>query len=348
MSPACDHCYAQAFSHRLGRDIWGKDADRRFFEIRGDHWREPIKWNKKAAKLGRQLRVFCGSMCDVMEDRGDLNIWRAPLYELIDLTPSLDWLLLTKRPQNFRRFLPPSWLEKPRANVIGMTTIENEDYLWRVSALIDTPFVRRGLSMEPLLGHVDLTRIETRTGVQNALERNQNGSRIDWIITGGESGHGARKTQPEWIQSLRDQALSHSVAFHHKQWGEWCHTDQMSDDAHRIIDDGYNDPGLYKIGKKAAGSLLDGQEWKQFPGRGERVSTYVDCRGNSFQPTPPQLRLLKNGWQMTRKEKRGGFTMIHWRNPDTCEIWPQSTALEIEKLRSITRRQMRELTEVSA
>src|SRR5581483_7405074 len=102
-----------------------------------------------------------GSLCDVMEDRDGLQEIREDLYSLIRSTPNLDWLLLTKRPQNFRRFLPNEWLATPVPNVWGMTTVESEDYLWRVGELRKTPFVVRGLSIEPLLGHIklDLTGI---------------------------------------------------------------------------------------------------------------------------------------------------------------------------------------------
>ena len=98
ISPGCAHCYADSFATRTGHDVGGPDAPRRFF---GDkHWQEPLKWNEEAKAAGEPQRVFCASMADVFEDRPDLDDARFRLMELIDVTPWLRWLLLTKRPQN--------------------------------------------------------------------------------------------------------------------------------------------------------------------------------------------------------------------------------------------------------
>lgn len=260
VSPACDFCYARTLANRYGFKVWGKDAPRRFF---GDkHWAEPLKWDKAAAKAGVRARVFCGSMCDVMEERTDLDEHRARLFGLIEETKNLDWLLLTKRPQNFRKRLPRHWLDSPRPNVWGMTTVESPAYLWRAEALLSTPFAVRGLSMEPLLGPVDLDRLlwlYDETGVSRmraplgGWDRQQP---LAWVITGGESGSHARPTPTDWFRAIRDQCVAANVAYFHKQNGEWCPFGQAS-------------PGhanaLVKIGKKKAGRLLDGREWSQFP-----------------------------------------------------------------------------------
>lgn len=272
VSPACDHCYAETFSKRTGNAVWGKDAPRRFM---GDkYWDGPVKWNAVAERAGKRTRVFCGSMCDVMEDRADLKPHRERLYELIQRTPWLDWLLLTKRPQNYRRFLPAAWLEKPRANVWGMTTVEANAYRWRIDALSETPFAVRGLSCEPLLENL---RIEQQ--LQTGL--------IHWVIAGGESGPGARPMHPEWAQGLRDQCRAPGVAYLFKQWGAWAPVAKRTDlpASPTIVQDGdilmlrdgttqtFEECGgvgehavLRRVGKKASGALLDGVAWKQFPG----------------------------------------------------------------------------------
>ena len=204
ISQGCDHCYADTFSKRTGNRVWGKEAPRRFF---GDkHWNEPLKWNAAAAGEGVRKRVFCGSMCDVMEDRRDLDEYRERLYRLIEATPHLDWQLLTKRPQNFRRFLPKTWLARPVPNVWGMTTVESNFYRWRIDALAETPFAVRGLSCEPMVD-------ELRIG-QSLLP-----GKIHWVICGGESGVGARPMQLEWANSLRNQCKAAGVAFFMKQIG---------------------------------------------------------------------------------------------------------------------------------
>src|SRR5262245_39758568 len=101
VSPACDFCYARTWAARRGHAVWGKDAPRRFF---GDNlWRQPLAWNRAAARAGERRRVFCASMADVLEQRSDavgerMEAERSRLWGLIRATPYLDWLLLSKRP----------------------------------------------------------------------------------------------------------------------------------------------------------------------------------------------------------------------------------------------------------
>lgn len=265
VSPACDHCYAESLAKRYGHGVWGKDAPRRFF---GDkHWAEPLQWNREAESARERRRVFCGSMCDVMEDREDLRAPRVRLFNLIAETPHLDWLLLTKRPQNFRKFLP--WGDTPgleRPNVWLMTTVESQEYVWRAERLVDIPAVVHGISYEPALGPLDISR-DLQDG-------------INWVIAGGESGGGARPPHPDWFRQARDQCVAANVPFFFKQNGEWLDIDNARDvigeDDPRLCDSQRHRrrPALtavhnlvqVRVGKKAAGALLDGKEWKQFPG----------------------------------------------------------------------------------
>src|SRR5262249_4149103 len=142
VSPACDHCYAERFANRKTRtqkQLWGKDAHRLISD--GAYWNEPLKWNRRAERNGIRGRVFCGSMWDIMERRPDLNEPRRRLFELIEETPYLDWLLLTKRPQEFSSTLPKSWLKVPRPNVWLMTTVESQEYAWRIVEIVKVPAV---------------------------------------------------------------------------------------------------------------------------------------------------------------------------------------------------------------
>jgi protein gp37 len=201
VSPACDHCYAESLSRRYGYTVWGKDEPRRWFGA--EHWREPLKWNRAAEHTGVRRRVFCASMADVFEQgSSDLDGQRANLWALIDSTPQLDWLLLTKRPMNIRRMIPAHWLTNIRAHVWFGTTVESPDYLWRVAELAKVPAAVRFISYEPALADVTWPL----AGIQ-------------WLIAGGESGGGFREPQAAWIQSARDQCVAAGVAFYFKQWG---------------------------------------------------------------------------------------------------------------------------------
>lgn len=231
VSPACRNCYAEAIvTGRMGLPVWGNEAPRQ--RTSRSYWQQPFNWNRNAEKEGRRRRVFCGSLCDVMEDRRDLDGIREDLYRLIQRTPWLDWLLLTKRPQNFIRLLPDEWQNNPPANVWGLTTVESEEYLWRIEALKAFPFAIHGLSIEPLL--------EDLPGLRDHLQS------IKWVIVGGESGRGARPMQPDWVRRIRDCCAELGIPFHFKQWGE-------------------HNADLMRVGKKAAGHLLDGEEWRNVP-----------------------------------------------------------------------------------
>src|SRR5689334_19979739 len=113
VSPACKHCYAETWAKRVGQEIWGARADRRFFTDK--HWGQPKLWNEDARRQGIRYRVFCASMADVFEGRKELDSWRRRLWHLISETPHLDWLLLTKRPENVLKAVP--WGDRWPSNV---------------------------------------------------------------------------------------------------------------------------------------------------------------------------------------------------------------------------------------
>jgi protein gp37 len=242
VSPACNHCYAEAWSRRLGLSLWGSRGARRTF---GDnHWNEPLRWNRRAGAAGVRSRVFCASMADVFEDRADLNEARARLWQTISATPNLDWLLLTKRPENASRMVP--WGDAWPANVwLGATVESGEWALKRLPALLATPAAIHFLSCEPLLEGLDLA-----AWFERGRSEESGRSRIDWVIVGGESGRTARPMELEWARKLRDQCQRHGVLLHFKQWGEWA-------------PDASGKPR--RVGKKAAGRTLDGRTWDEVP-----------------------------------------------------------------------------------
>jgi protein gp37 len=195
--------------------------------------------------------VFCASMADVFELRSELNSWRARLWPLIEQTPRLDWLLLTKRPQNIRRMAP--WNSEWPANVWLGTTAENQKYAdKRIPIVLELPARIHFISAEPLLGSLSLSKWKG----------------IDWVIAGGESGHGARPTNPDWIRSLRDECRATGTAFHFKQWGHWAPElphGVTPKQRLQLVTAESKPTTLYGLGKTVAGRLLDGRTWDQFP-----------------------------------------------------------------------------------
>ena len=246
MSPACKHCYAEAWAKRVGERVWGAEAPRRFF---GDkHWSEPLRWAAEASRTGDRARVFCASMADVFEDRDDLDPWRERLWNLIEATPALDWLLLTKRPDLVSKKVP--WGEAWPTNVWLGTTVEN--HAWarkRLPELVRLPAAVRFISAEPLLGPVDL-----RPWVGD----------LHWVITGGESGPKARPSSPSWFRQLLNQCMAADIPFHFKQWGDWA-PGQGINLARVRSADAADGTAMLRVGKKVAGRTLEGQIWDGLP-----------------------------------------------------------------------------------
>ncbi|QYY34817.1 phage Gp37/Gp68 family protein [Ruficoccus sp. ZRK36] len=248
VSPACNNCYAEAWAKRVGSKVWGPKAPRRFFS--DAHWKEPLKWNREAEITGKRYRVFCASMADVFERKAELRADRERLWDIIAQTPQLDWLMLTKRPQNIKSMAPwddNSW----PLNVWMGTTVENQHWVdKRVPFLAQSGARIKFLSCEPLLGHIDLS---------DWMKHNQ----IDWVIAGGESGAKSRPMSPQWVRSLRDQCQEYKVAFHFKQWGHWAPVELLtSEQKETLMFDGFR---MAAAGKKIAGRDLDERTWDEFP-----------------------------------------------------------------------------------
>ncbi len=278
VGPGCDNCYAETRNARFagGTAInWGPGAPRR--RTSKANWNKPLSWNRDHAKFfaehGRRQRVFCASLADVFDNEAP-DGWRADLIDLIWNTPHLDWLLLTKRIGNAERMIERAmqlagrgintpW---PWSNVwLGATICNQEEADRDIPKLLAVPARVRFLSMEPLLGPVDLSPIVG----------------LSWVIVGGESGPGARPMHPDWARSLRDQCADAGVPFLFKQWGEWAPAERTAERPARITmpgqcrdlwawTDGAKDgsrsgPVSERVGKKAAGRLLDGRTWDEFP-----------------------------------------------------------------------------------
>ncbi|MEM6623879.1 MAG: phage Gp37/Gp68 family protein [Pseudomonadota bacterium] len=225
LSPACDFCYAEGWAKRSGHVEWGPHGDRR----RTKTWGNPVKWNRQAEAEGVRYRVFCASLADVFDNHKSIqDQWRTDLWRLIATTPHLDWLLLTKRPQNVKKMVPWRWGDWPDNVWIGSTVEDQKTANQRIWHLAQIPARVRFLSCEPLIGPLDLTCVqhvypESLNALTGELTDDAHAStswvlQIDWVITGGESGAKYRPADPDWFRSLRDQCAAAKVPFLFKQW----------------------------------------------------------------------------------------------------------------------------------
>lgn len=271
VSPGClgARCYAESWAIRYADGaVWGAAGVRR--RTSEALWRKPLGWDRDherfEAEHGHRRRVFCASLADVFEPRPELDPWRADLFDLIERTPNLDWLLLTKRPDYAK-----AWLVDGRSATLPTVwmgvSIENSRFTWRADVLREIPAAVRFVSAEPLLGSLfedarspsqDAPTVEERRRVRAPLDL----TGIDQVIVGGESGgRSSRPMRVEWAREIRDEVLELGYlvgsggphfyprpAFHFKQWG--------SHDA----------DGVYRgSAPTSGGHLLDGVAWREIP-----------------------------------------------------------------------------------
>lgn len=226
VSPGCDHCYAEAQDARgrwdSGRKHWGVGVPR--YRTSAENWHKPITWNKKAAATGERWLVFCASLADVFDNEVP-PVWRHDLWKLIQDTPALTWLLLTKRIGNVAK-LWPGMIESPPPNVwLGASVVNQEEADRDIPKLVRMQAAKRFVSYEPALGPVDfspwLRRIRTSDHC-NPLAHEA----LDWIIVGGESGSKARPFDVSWARSTVSQCKAAGVPVFVKQLGSqprgWC------------------------------------------------------------------------------------------------------------------------------
>ena len=337
VSPGCANCYAAAQDKFRSWTLegWGAGKPRR--RTGPGNWSKPAFWNQVAAMGNfRQCdgcgwrgdvrlihpqelcptpcclgftseastvrpRVFCASLADWLDDEVPIE-WLADLLALIHATPRLDWLLLSKRPQNWRprlcraldhmlgaeepylacREWLNAWLmHRPTApaNVWLGTTVEDQTRAdERIPMLCSIPARVRFLSCEPLLGPVELFDVDGSVAQAmtrlNPRELRFPADAIHWVIAGGESGSGAQPMDPDWARSLRDQCAVADVPFLFKQWGSHepvietpgGYLSYSPEEWARVERGEYiGKLAMYPANKKAAGRLLDGREHNEFP-----------------------------------------------------------------------------------
>ncbi len=242
VSPGCGGakgvggCYAEAFSHRLGKALWGPTAERQMASE--SYWKQPHAWNKKAHDADDRHRVFCSSMCDIFEDRPELRAPRARLFRLIEECIYLDFLLLTKRPENMVWMAKEAgWTHPWPPHVWAGCTVENQALAdKRVPELLRVPARVRFLSMEPLLEAVDVS-----FGLGMTLDEHGNwraGNGLSWLIVGGESGPGSRPFNIAWARSIHKECRAKNIPFFCKQLGSKPVVTEGSADARKWGADG--------------------------------------------------------------------------------------------------------------
>lgn len=205
VSAGCDNCYAETLMDKRYHKVeWGPHGERK--RTSASYWRQPLTWNKHfasfQAKHGRRQRVFCASLADVFDNQAPVGA-RADLWNLIASTPNLDWLLLTKRPENVAGMVPDTWWAGAFPHVWLGTTCEDQaayDRRWPLLNLVANEVCF--ISYEPAL---------------SALDVSGHDSLPSWIIAGGESGRGHRAEDVAWYRSLRDQCEALEIPFFMKQ-----------------------------------------------------------------------------------------------------------------------------------
>jgi len=285
ISEGCQNCYAKRMANRL-RGRCGYPADDPFrVTLHPERLNEPLKW-----KTPR--RVFVCSMGDLFhEDVHPYDIMQ--IFNVMAKAKHHTFLVLTKRPERmlevYKRLRPGTTIPGPYFSITGKgegwagsppslpnniwlgVTAENQQRAdERIPILLEIPAAVRFVSVEPMLGPVDLSEWKPFDGVcycqedprgcKPRLVKDCPETAIDWVICGGETGPGARPIHPDWVRSLRDQCQAAGVPFFFKQWGEYG-LNWLNDDNGKVEGSEWMD----RMGKKKAGRILDGRTWDEMP-----------------------------------------------------------------------------------
>jgi protein gp37 len=227
VSPACQHCYAERFSNRF-KGVEGHPFEQGFrLKLWHNRVNMPISWKKPRL-------IFVNSMSDLfLEEIPDQFI--SQVYQTMLRADWHTYQILTKRADRmvdwFLKEKRNSEENVPRHIWLGVS-VETEEYVNRIRQLKELKGVVKFVSFEPLLGPI--------RNLENLLKG------IDWVIVGGESGHGSRRMREEWIDPIHDACMKNRVPFFFKQWGEF---DKDGD----------------RVGKAVAGRKYKRRLWNQMP-----------------------------------------------------------------------------------
>jgi protein gp37 len=295
ISEGCRNCYAEPMANRL--QAMGQIKYTHGFEKVVCHEKaleEPLKWKKPC-------KIFVCSMADLFHDDVPFD-FIAKIFETMEKCPQHTFIVLTKRPERMVEFIGGTsgagLSAPPLPNVWFGVTAENQEQAdKRIPILLQIPAAKRFVSIEPMLGPIDLTDlaedfpgkghtdedIQGGGGHMDALYYDGNpiddpryeGATLDWVIVGGESGKNARPIHPNWVKTIRDQCNTEDIPFFFKQWGEWkteyregtkVDMEYLKDNQTVAMGDGKTNHVLYtRVGKKKAGRLLDGKEYSEAP-----------------------------------------------------------------------------------
>lgn len=213
VSEGCRNCYAETMmDKRYHRVEWGQmktdettpSVGTRSLTAEANR-KKPFSWNRKAVEFqlvhGRRQRVFCSSLSDVFDNQVP-KAWRWELWDKIDRTPNLDWLLLTKRPENIEGMLGPWGRGIPRNVWLGTTCEDQSAYDKRWPILAQFNVRVRFISYEPAIGPLSILGHKEKP---------------DWLICGGESGKGYRPMPEIWAENVKAECDEHFVPFFMKQ-----------------------------------------------------------------------------------------------------------------------------------
>lgn len=270
VSSGCQNCYAERMAKNRLKGRYGYSENDPFgVTLHPDSLAEPLHWKKPS-------RIFVCSMGDLFhEDVDDGFLCR--VFDTMLVAEQHTFLVLTKRPERMEDFITRCVRGKPKNIWLGVTAENQEQADKRIPILLQIPAAVRFVSVEPMLGPVNLTSvIYERVVVIDALNElcgwptahapfPDGCKKLDWVICGGESGPGARPAHPDWVRGLRDQCQAAGVPFLFKQWGEWLSQWDMSNIPGTNKQVILNGLSFYKVGKKKAGRLLDGREWDEYP-----------------------------------------------------------------------------------
>ena len=304
VSPGCTNCYAMKLAggrlkghpSRAGLTQPSKAGPVWTGEVRlNEDWLDqPLRWR-------RPRMIFVCAHGDLFHEAVS-DEWIDRIFAVMAHEPQHRFQVLTKRPERMLAYMtggagnrmneggrPPNQIPWPLPNVWLGTSVEDQERAdERIPHLLDTPAAVRFVSAEPLLGPVDLTRLEIVHDMHGGQRGFRAGIRVDalhnkhcesgvtrgigplgWVIVGGESGPGARPMNPHWARAIRDQCQAAGVPFFFKQWGEIMPNDDafaagiVPSEVHHPW--GRMQPQMAVVGKKRAGRLLDGRTWEEMP-----------------------------------------------------------------------------------